>query len=820
MKEQGGVSSEFTEKPYTIYLTIFSLATSIFYFEIFSTVQIGFVVTQAFCMLAIGIAVLGQSLATSLLSIPRIQKWVLTKKNILRALPLLLAFSILLSVWISCLIKSSTNDVLSPLIGKGREKIYSEYYKALLGSTPWMGLVLLFPHFIFGFVNTSLFLCLPKEKYHRAYFCDLAGGAVGCVLGFAGLEYLPYLWNIGILVGGTALICRILARGKIANLWLLPGVMLPLIVCFLGNSNLEPRPQTDLLARNYEGKQETREVWSGWTSYTHSSIVKKNYIKTGKFNYEFSHGNGESNGTIQPYIPSNGPKHWSLRGESLQSNLVNSIGTPKTALVLFSGLGVDMLGIDAINKGETEITGVELNPKLLNGANQVLSEYDLPQFFSLDRIHMKWTEARLFLEGDPNTYDRILISWNGATWAYYTGVNGPTTQTIFSEEAFKTLFKHLNPNGMLVVLNMTKINLLHGIRLIFEQWGRTDPSRSVIILYDPEAPGSQTTLNWDQDQLLVKPDGFTELDIKNIENNVRSMNLKIAIAPGHSVAQGYEQHAAMLSTTDLKSFVSKLEKSSGKRMTMTTDDRPFAYDRFLNSDFFTAEFWRPVLFSKGLKRSVRQYALFFIFIFATCAIPLIFVPVFLQRSCWTRSDVVHHLHYFAVTGFGFMCIEVGLLQKMSLLLGNPGLSISIVLAQFIFFCGLGSIASGSEKGTGRLGLRPLVVAFSTWCVLFLASEKQVIAWAIRQPMVLRILVVLVLLAPGGFVIGHFFPRGLKRAAKDNSSFVPWAWTINGSLGVIAAALAPLLAQSVGFRNVLVVGCSFYLTLLFNRRHFI
>ena len=50
--------------------------------------------------------------------------------------------------------------------------------------------------------------------------------------------------------------------------------------------------------------------------------------------------------------------------------------------------------------------------------------------------------------------------------------------------------------------------------------------------------------------------------------------------------------------------------------------------------------------------------------------------------------------YFACLGLGFMFFEITLIQRLTLFLGYPTYSLTVVLFSFLFFAGLGSRWSG------------------------------------------------------------------------------------------------------------------------------
>ena len=68
--------------------------------------------------------------------------------------------------------------------------------------------------------------------------------------------------------------------------------------------------------------------------------------------------------------------------------------------------------------------------------------------------------------------------------------------------------------------------------------------------------------------------------------------------------------------------------------------------------------------------------------------------LFLARGRVSRDRrTLPLLTYFICLGFGFMMIEIPLLQRLVLFLGHPAYSLAVGLFSLLLFCGLGSLAS-------------------------------------------------------------------------------------------------------------------------------
>jgi hypothetical protein len=67
-----------------------------------------------------------------------------------------------------------------------------------------------------------------------------------------------------------------------------------------------------------------------------------------------------------------------------------------------------------------------------------------------------------------------------------------------------------------------------------------------------------------------------------------------------------------------------------------------------------------------------------------------------------------------------------------------------------------------------------------------------------------------ILSPLGFFMGIPFPTGLKILGRNNPSLIPWAWSINACLSVLAPIMTIMIALVLGFRSVLWLGALAYL----------
>lgn len=168
-----------------------------------------------------------------------------------------------------------------------------------------------------------------------------------------------------------------------------------------------------------------------------------------------------------------------------------------------------------------------------------------------------------------------------------------------------------------------------------------------------------------------------------------------------------------------------------------------------------------------------------------------------------------YLTYFAGLGLAFMLLELALMQKLSLYLGHPTYSISVVLSTVLVFSGLGSLTSGVLPWRHVSVIRISIASIVIVVLLYLALLPALIDRTFALPFAIRVSIVVGLIGPLSFFMGMPFPCGLRLITRSGERFVPWAWGVNGIASVLGSVAAIFLAMSFGFTFVLICGAGCY-----------
>jgi hypothetical protein len=308
--------------------------------------------------------------------------------------------------------------------------------------------------------------------------------------------------------------------------------------------------------------------------------------------------------------------------------------------------------------------------------------------------------------------------------------------------------------------------------------------------------------------VLVKPDGFTSSDLAAIERFTEERRFDLVAAPGLKADRANRFN--VLPDDEYFTLAAALLDGSAPPgypfdITPPTDDHPFF------GHYFTWAQASDVL--EGLGRTWQPFGgagyfvlLALLALVTVAAFILILLPLMAMRRhrraqrtrgrWWTVA-------YFGLLGIGFLFVEIPLIQRYILLLGRPTTALAVVLGALLPSSGLGSLAS--RRVPWRLGAAALaaLAAGYPWFIGLMGDT------VLSLPPAPRIALAAAALFPLGFLMGTMFPRGLAHLEAVAPRLVPWAWGINGTLSVVSAVLAALVALSSGFTLVLALGAGCY-----------
>ena len=168
-----------------------------------------------------------------------------------------------------------------------------------------------------------------------------------------------------------------------------------------------------------------------------------------------------------------------------------------------------------------------------------------------------------------------------------------------------------------------------------------------------------------------------------------------------------------------------------------------------------------------------------------------------------------HLTPFLL-GLGFMFVELGLIQKLTIAIGSPTKILSVLLFSILLWCGIGSQISSKITRLSRNRI-------SVFCWVVAAVNGVFVYWIQDHYLMenipndsLRLVAVVLVLAPLGIVMGMPFPSLLNSVKPGDNSQLGVIWGINGLASLAGANLWIVVSLLAGGNVTLLWGSAFYI----------
>ena len=474
-----------------------------------------------------------------------------------------------------------------------------------------------------------------------------------------------------------------------------------------------------------------------------------------------------------------------------------------STLILGAGGGLGVL--TALHQNASSIVATETNPLVVDLVRNEFGDF-CGQIYDDPRIWVYVSDARSFVRRSREKYDIIELTLTDNVGASSTGIYALAENYLYTKESFEDLLAVLTPGGVLSVTRWLLPPPREGPRLVslaasaLKAQGVSDPSQEIAVFR-----------SWSTITLLVKKDGFSAQDTSRLVSFCDEMKFDVVYFPGVNESQVnrfnkfsepyyYEVISALLSDR-----TEDFESDYLFDLTPVSDDRPFFFhffkwDKIIPTYESMGEKWQPFVEGGYLAPVVLVQAV---------ALTLVFILLPAKRfeergSTYGRWGV---LSYFLLLGFGYMFVEIALIQRFTLLLGPPVYAFSLVLAALLTSSGLGSLFSERLRISSTIHVCLFIAVMLVFYVIALHLFLDLL---LPLDFGVRVLASLVVLCPLGFIMGTPFPLGTRLVEKRNPRIMAWAWAVNGSSSVLGSVLSMIIALSWGFTSVLLLSTLAYL----------
>ena len=657
------------------------------------------------------------------------------------------------------------------------------------------------PFFFAGYLQAIIFRSAPA-KFGRMYGIDLIGATFGSIT----IPLLLYPFGLRATVFITAAVAlvpvfwELVSRERtvrMASACLAP-VLIMAVLWATGSFQIR-------YAAGFSEKDLIREHWSPM-----SRVALLNYRNQQMYVID--------NGSRTFYVPKN---------ERTVKGYMRSLYTIPfemkqggDLLVIASGGGQEltmashfgMKRIDAVEIARPIVTDI-----LENRKHEAGNPYLLPNV----RSHI--ADGRSVVMRSKDRYDLIeMLDVNFATVAGQISLAW-SPNFVSTQEAFSEYLNHLKEDGFLCYTLFSTIrspiagekgrrlvSLIAGMKLA----GIVRPDEHLVILSRALPYGSQTLY-------MVKKTPFNSDELSAIARiaEARGEDIKILFPDVEDVVgrEGVQslQRGGLTGTGGYLVAVQEICRQTNpvygvagaltvpnKRGVPLSDDRPYLVGSGLMSKGSRFESVISGLYTPLLK------------VMGILAFVFLLLPFVVRRpGGGERVKIdVRLVLILALTGVGFMFLEMAGIYKYQLYLHHPTLAMIVVLSSMILGAGLGSLHSGTIRTAGKENAIALCSGSAALAsiALFVTVPLWGHGFLLWLPIPVLLPLVFIAFAALGFLLGHVVPLSIDRYSRGQANLLAWCWAITVTGSVFGTVLASILARDYGMFFVAALGISAYL----------
>ena len=615
--------------------------------------------------------------------------------------------------------------------------------------------------FFYGGIATTLVLTKSALPVGKLYAWDLVGASMGCPMVLVGMNVLdaPSLILLCGALGGLA---------GLAFSWRLPKERLRLANAFtffllaalaVVNST-SPRLIRPLVVKG-RIVPATDFLLERWNSF---SRVTVDHPVNGEPQYWQPAWNAPRDKNLAYGMAIDGQAGTIVRRfqrtsdiEHLRYDLTNvayHLRPHGGACIIGVGGGRDLQS--AILFGHERVTGVDINPIFIDLLKNQFR--DFAGLANRPEVTLVADDARSYLSRSQEKFSLIRMSLID-TWASTgAGAYSLTENSLYTVEAWQAFIRRLADDGIFTVSrwyipeNLGETGRLISLAAASAKAG-LEPSKHIALI----THGRLATL-------LLSKQPLTSQDLDRLRQVTQEYRFEAAILPGTPI------HDPVLRQLIGARSISELERMADAhplRIGPTTDESPYFFNILKLSRL---DQWNTASVARGnIVATMSLLALIATLLLITAV--TVVIPFCVQR--WDGIER-HGLPqwsgalYFSLIGCCFMLVEIGTIQRLSVLLSHPSYALGVLLFSLILSTGVGNMLS--EKLP--LARRPYVYLYPLACAatILLANGllNVLVDKLIYASIAARITASVLVIFPLGISLGVSFNRNaLVRPARQN-----------------------------------------------------
>ncbi len=723
------------------------------------------------------------------------------------------------------------------LVSDPSQKFYLAYY-----------FLLYFIPFLLGAMFLGLFFLMGQAHFGKAYFANMTGSGIGSLVLFAGMyTFLPeslYLIPLALWLAGA--LCWFISQQQAR---LIPALILSVALSLIMGwqfSQITISPYKGVsYARNFP---DSKRVYEAASPFGYLEVYSSSY-------FHFAPGLSDAAALYLEKMPENAYLGMYIDGDG-PIGIMKDLPADETEYVKFLPLSMPYLlkpqpnvlvvqfggGIStnvALKLGAERVTVAEGNPMIIDAVKdrRYIAGFT-GNILDNPKVALIPSDGRIYVKEAGKDFDIIDLSLADSTGLSMPGGSSIHEKYTYTQETYLACMRALRKDGIFSIT----------------VWNKEDPPKSTMKLMTTlvTAALENGTNNISRNffmahtylstfSVLYKKDGFSDEEVQKLTRYCKRMSFEIVYAPGQVPPEGnldkvfeayrnmyfapqvseslgdgldvsvgalYRLVAACLISGDLQ----KVEAGYVFSDEPLTDERPYFagylkipdIPKFLDKLEAISDEWGYLLLWATLFLSL-------ILGFILMLLPMVFGwQVFFQRHRGKLGVIV----YFLCLGVGYIFVEIAMISKYILCLGNPTLSVTILVTGMLLFSGLGSYLSARFVPVAGRAMVVICASVTLLLALYAVYLDGILALVGMWPYGFKIVFCLLLLFPLAFLMGFPFAIGMSTLSRlQKEHFFVWAWGINGSFSVAGSVLVPIISVSLGISIVIVMAAAIYLTAL-------
>src|SRR5919199_3364101 len=456
-------------------------------------------------------------------------------------------------------------------------------------------------------------------------------------------------------------------------------------------------------------------------------------------------------------------------------------------LVIGSGGGRDVVA--ALVSGSKDVTSVEINPIIYDTVKSYGERAG--NVYSHQYVSSHVDEGRSFITRSSDKYDIIYVPFVD-TWASVSsGGLSVSENFLYTVQGFQQYYDHLTDRGKIVTVRWL-IDAPRFVTTYAKLLEQNGVPRDQLYRHLMMATSDSYTQDPSVTMVIFSKAPFTDEEIRYFSDSFSKYNYKPILVPGRIMRDPYP--ALLNGEMSLDHFYDLFKT----KVYPVTDDNPY----FLS-------------FEKPLPFAVESL------LYAGIGIVAIFLLIPFSWMKKKRQLIVEPgelrirtvIPYFAALGMGFILMELALLQKLILLLGNPTMTFAILLFTLLLSSGSGSLLSSRIARNNMKNLVFVIAGVAGLGISYVLFLPAIVYSTIAEPFEVKAAISAAVLAPIGFMMGMPFPTGIRLLKAHLPEYIPWMWAVNGAFSVLGAVVAIALGIMYGSSYALILGISIYLIAL-------